>query len=83
MKLKAEKKAAKKADKALKTVVKASKSKVAPKRKTVLNGAKTSAKTSPHARGTGKPTRTKSSRTKPLSPVRSNSPDISNRASST
>jgi hypothetical protein len=88
LKLKAEKKAqkqalkdGKKADKALKTVVKASKSKTVPKRKTaVLNGAKAG----PHARGTGKPTRTKSSRTRPLSRVaQPKSPALSNRASST
>jgi len=90
LKLRAEKKAAKKAlkdgkkvDKSLKTVVKAAKAKAAPKRKTVLSGAKGSVKANPHARGTGKPTKTKSARTRPLSPVRSNSPDLSNRASST
>ena len=85
LKLKAEKKAAKKADKALKTVVKAAKSKslVAAKRKTVLNGAKTAVKANPHARGSGKPTKTKAARTKPLSPVRSKSRDLANRASST
>ncbi|MGL5166371.1 MAG: SET domain-containing protein [Afipia sp.] len=87
LKLKAEKKAAKKAlkdgkkaDKALKTVVKAAKSKAAPKRKTVVLN---SAKANPHARGSGKPTKTKAARTKPLSPVRSKSRDLSNRASST
>jgi hypothetical protein len=89
LKLKAEKKAAKdalkagKKDKALKTVVKASKSKAASKRKTVPGGAKTSAKASPHARGTGKPTKTKSSRTRPLSRVQPKGPDLANRASST
>lgn len=87
LKLKAEKKAAKQAEKqasksgkkALKTVVKASKAKAASKRKTVLG----SAKASPHARGTGKPTRTKSSRTRPLSRVQTKSPDLASRASST
>lgn len=86
LKLKAEKKAAKKAlkagkttEKALKTIVKASRSKAASKRKTALGGGKAS----PHARGTGKPTRTKSSRTRPLSPVRSNGQAASARASST
>ena len=87
LKLKAEKKAAKKAlkdgkkaDKSLKKVVKAAKSKVAPKRKTVLGGAKAN----PHARGTGKPTKTKSARTRPLSRlVQAQSPDRANRASST
>jgi hypothetical protein len=101
LKLKAEKKAARKAlkpgKKTLKTVVKASKSRVSKskvskskatsKRKIVLGGAKsgarTSAKASPHARGTGKPTRTKSSRTRPLSRVQPKSPDLANRASST
>ena len=85
LKLKAEKKAEKKAlkagkkSKALKTKTSktktsktaASKAKAAPERKaaksrTGLKGAKAA----PHARGTGKPTRTKASRTKPLSPAR-------------
>lgn len=92
LKLKAEKKAAKKAlkngkkaDKSLKAVVKAAKSKAlksksSPKRKTMLGGAKANA----HARGTGKPTKTKSARTKPLSRlVQAQSPDRANRASST
>ncbi|MGL4260397.1 MAG: SET domain-containing protein [Afipia sp.] len=99
LKLKAEKKAAKqalkggkKADKSLKKVVKAAKSKsskaksvkAAPKRKTVLGGAKTGVKSNPHARGTGKPTRTKSARTRPLSQlVQAQSPNRANRASST
>jgi hypothetical protein len=91
LKLKAEKKAAKQEQKqapksgkkVLKTAVKASKSKVlkskaASKRKAGLG----SAKASPHARGTGKPTRTKSSRTRPLSRVQPKSPDLANRASS-
>ena len=86
LKLKAEKKAAKKAekngkkaDKALKSVVKAVKAKAASKRKTVvLNGAKANA----HARGTGKPTRTKAARTKPLARVQSKSPARAKRASS-
>lgn len=84
LKLKAEKKAAKKllkgGKKSLKKAVKAAKSKVAPKRKTVVLN---SAKAGPHARGTGKPTKTKAARTSPLSPVRSSRPDVSNRASST
>ena len=96
LKLKAEKKAAKealktgkKADKSLKKVVKAAKSKslkskAAPKRKTVVGGAKTGAKANPHARGTGKPTKTKSARTRPLSQiVQAQSPDRASRASST
>ncbi len=84
LKLKAEKKAAKKllkggkkADRALKTVVKAAKSKAASKRKTVLS----TAKANPHARGTGKPTRTKSARTTPLAGRgERKSPGLSNRA---
>lgn len=88
LKLKAEKKAAKKAlkdgKKTLKTVVKATKSKAASKRKTVvLNSAKTRVKANPHARGTGKPTKTKAARTRPLSPVRPGSQGLSSRASST
>lgn len=89
LKLKAEKKAAKKAlkdgrkaDKPLKTAVKAAKSKVAPKRKTVLGGAKPSAKANPHARGTGKPTKTKSARTRPLARVQAESPARASRVSS-
>lgn len=91
LKLKAEKKAAKKAlkdgkkaDKSLKKVVKTAKSKAAPKRKTVLSGAKTSVKANPHARGTGKPTKTKSARTRPLSRlVQAQSAGRANRVSST
>ncbi len=88
LKLKAEKKAAKQAGKALKNVVKASRSRIlktkaASKRKTMLNGAKTSAKAAPHARGSGKPTRTKASRTKPLARVQPKSRDLASRASST
>ncbi len=74
LKLKAEKKAAKKAlkvgrkaDKSVKKAVKAAKATAASKRKTVLAGAKTGVKANPHARGTGKPTKTKSARTRPLS----------------
>lgn len=99
LKLKAEKRAAKKAleggkkaDKSLKKVVKAAKSKsskaksvkAAPKRKTGLGSAKTGVKSNPHARGTGKPTRTKSARTRPLSQlVQAQSPNRANRVSST
>ncbi len=96
LKLKAEKKAAKealkngkKADKSLKKVVKAAKSKslkskAAPKRKTVVDGARTGVKANPHARGTGKPTKTKSARTRPLSQiVQAQSPNRPSRASST
>lgn len=82
LKLKAEKKAAKKALKnvarATKTVAKAAKPKAAPKKGSVLNGTRANA----HARGTGKPTKTKSARTKPLSPVKaSKSAAPANRAS--
>ncbi|CAN5341896.1 hypothetical protein BH10PSE10_BH10PSE10_22490 [soil metagenome] len=73
LKLKAEKKAAKKAGKTLKTVVKASKAKASSQRKTVLGGVKANA----HARGTGKPTRTKSSRTSPLSRTRRSETSVS------
>lgn len=84
LKLKAEKKAAKKAEKqadkqarkAAKTVAKASRSKVA--KRNSLSGVKANA----HARGTGKPTKTKSARTKPLARVDSKSPARANRASS-
>ena len=77
LKLKAEKKAAKQALKD--NGKKAAKSKVAPKRN-ALSGVKANA----HARGTGKPTKTKSARTKPLSRlVQAQSPDRANRASST
>jgi hypothetical protein len=87
LKLKAEKKAAKQAEKqapksgkkASKAVVKASKSKAASKRKAGLG----SAKAGPHARGTGKPTRTKASRSSPLSRRRAANSAIANRASST
>lgn len=82
LKLKAEKKAAKKALKnvarATKTVAKAAKPKAAPRKGSVLNGTRANA----HARGTGKPTKTKSARTKPLSPVKaSKSAASANRAS--
>ena len=80
LKLKAEKKAAKKADKqarkAAKTVAKAKTSKT--KRNTLG-----SARANAHARGTGKPTRTKAARTKPLARVQPKSPARANRASST
>lgn len=89
LKLKAEKKAAKealkagkKADKALKSVVKASKTgtKAASKRKTALTGKGTA---SPHARGTGKPSKTKAARTRPLSKgIAEKGPAPSNQASS-
>jgi len=64
LKLKAEKKAAKKAEK---QSAKADKKALAPKRKTVAKSVATG-KANAHARGTGKPTRTKSARTKPLAP---------------
>ncbi|HEX7883792.1 MAG TPA: SET domain-containing protein [Afipia sp.] len=77
LKLKAEKKAAKQALKD--NGKKAAKSKVAPKRN-ALSGVKANA----HARGTGKPTKTKSARTRPLSRlVQPKSPNLANRASST
>ncbi|HEX7789832.1 MAG TPA: SET domain-containing protein-lysine N-methyltransferase [Afipia sp.] len=99
LKLKAEKKAAKevlkagkKADKALKSVVKASKAgtkaktktkagaKAASKRKTSLTG---KGAASPHARGTGKPSKTKAARTRPLSKgIAEKGPAPSNQASS-
>ncbi len=82
LKLKAEKKADKQARKAAKTVAKASKSATskskAAKRNT-LSGVKANA----HARGTGKPTRTKAARTKPLARVQPKSPARANRVSST
>jgi len=64
LKLKAEKKAAKKAEK---KATKAAKTARAPKRNaaSVLTGKVVA---NAHARGTGKPTRTKAARTKPLSP---------------
>ena len=77
LKLKAEKKAAKQALKD--NGKKAAKSKVAPKRN-ALSGVKANA----HARGTGKPTKTKSARSRPLSRlVQPKSPNLANRASST
>ena len=77
LKLKAEKKAAKQALKD--NGKKAAKSKVAPKRN-ALSGVKANA----HARGTGKPTKTKAARTRPLSRlVQPKSPNLANRASST
>jgi hypothetical protein len=84
LKLKAEKKAARKAEKQAtkdarkkkKVVAKVPASKAA-KRKT-LSGAKANA----HARGTGKPTRTKAARTRPLGRVQPKSPARANRASS-
>jgi len=79
LKLKAEKKAAKKAskkaEKSARKVTKAA-SKAAKKRN-LLGTAKANA----HARGTGKPTRTKASRTKPLSRVQSKSAARAKRAS--
>ncbi|MES2600505.1 MAG: SET domain-containing protein [Pseudomonadota bacterium] len=83
LKLKAEKKAAKKADKQAardarktKTVAKVTTPKAA--KRNTLSGAKANA----HARGTGKPTRTKAARTKPLARVEPKSPARANRASS-
>lgn len=68
LKLKAEKKAAKQAEKASRKATKAAgKAKPAKVAKKPLSGARASA----HARGTGKPTRTKASRTKPLARVES------------
>jgi len=72
LKLKAEKKAAKKAEKqARKTDKKADKKALAPKRKAAsrpVSKSVVTGKANAHARGTGKPTRTKAARTKPLSP---------------
>ena len=65
LKLKAEKKAAKKAEKDAR---KAGKAKAAPTKSNKRNPLGT-AKANAHARGTGKPTRTKASRTKPLARV--------------
>lgn len=65
LKLKAEKKAAKKAEKDAR---KAGKAKAAPTKANKRNPLGT-AKANAHARGTGKPTRTKASRTKPLARV--------------
>lgn len=78
LKLKAEKKAAKAKASARVVKSKAPKSKAAPKRN-ALGGAKANA----HARGTGKPTKTKAARTKPLSRTQPKSFDKTNRASST
>lgn len=82
LKLKAQKKAEKDALKAGKKASKktrAAKTKAASKRKTPLNRAKSA----PHGRGTGKPTKTKASRTRPLSSPRAKTRDLSVRASST
>ncbi|MDO8981345.1 MAG: SET domain-containing protein [Afipia sp.] len=86
LKLKAEKKAAKKAEKQAvkdarkkKTVVKASSVKAAASKaakRNTLSGVKANA----HARGTGKPTRTKAARTKPLGRVQPKSPARAKRA---
>ncbi|EGP06997.1 TolA protein [Bradyrhizobiaceae bacterium SG-6C] len=68
LKLKAEKKAAKKADKAARKATTAVGKAVTPKaakKRNPLGAAKANA----HARGTGKPTKTKASRTRPLSRV--------------
>jgi len=87
LKLKAQKKAAteaQKADKKAKPAKKLAKSKAkaAPKRKTA--GAKTagSKTAAPHARGTGKPTKTKASRTTPLARGRKAKAGATRRASS-
>lgn len=78
LKLKAQKKAEKDAQKADKKAKPAkSKAKAAPKRKSA--GAKTAA---PHARGTGKPTKTKASRTTPLARGRKAKAGAARRASS-
>jgi uncharacterized protein len=81
LKLKAEKKAAKKAEKQAardtrkkKTVAKVTTSKAA---KRTLSGVKANA----HARGTGKPTKTKAARTKPLGRVQPKSASRAKRAS--
>ena len=86
LKLKAEKKAGRealknsgKAGKSQRTVGKASKAKTASKSKTMLNRAKAA----PHARGSGKPTKTKASRTTPLSRVRTRKPRLASQTSST
>lgn len=82
LKLKAEKKAARKAEKQTakdarkkKPVTKVPASKAA--KRNTLSGAKANA----HARGTGKPTRTKAARTRPLARVQPKSPARPNRAS--
>ncbi|HEX7882682.1 MAG TPA: SET domain-containing protein [Afipia sp.] len=88
LKLKAEKKAAKKAEKQVakaarkkKTVAKAPASK-APASKAVKRNTLSGVKANAHARGTGKPTRTKAARTRPLARVQPKSPARANRASS-
>jgi uncharacterized protein len=79
LKLKAQKKAEKDALKVKSSKTKSAKAKPASKRKTGLSGAKAA----PHARGTGKPTRTKASRTSPLARSRAAKPGSQRRASST
>ena len=75
LKLKAEKKAAKKAEKDVRKAAGKAKSSKAAKKP--LSAARANA----HARGTGKPTRTKASRTKPLSRVQPKAATRAKRAS--
>ena len=78
LKLKAEKKAAKKAEKDARKATKAApKAKPAKAVKKPLSAARANA----HARGTGKPTKTKASRTKPLSRVQAKTATRAKRAS--
>ena len=78
LKLKAEKKAAKKAEKDARKASKAApKAKPAKAVKKPLSAARANA----HARGTGKPTKTKASRTKPLSRVQAKTATRAKRAS--
>ncbi len=96
LKLKAEKKAAKKAErqaeKQARKAAKASKSKTAKsktaksktaKSKVTKRNTLSAARANAHARGTGKPTKTKAARTRPLGRVQPKSPARANRASST
>ena len=77
-KLKAEKKAEKRGAKA-----KAKKKKAKARTVAKTNGALSLKSANAHARGTGKPTRTKSARTKSLSPRQPKSPALASQASST
>jgi hypothetical protein len=78
LKLKAEKKAGKKADKKANKKAKAKKlkSKTVAKKAAALNLKAANA----HARGTGKPTKTKSARTKSLAPRQAKSPALASQA---
>lgn len=78
LKLKAEKRAAKKADKAARKATKAA-GKTKPSK--AVKKPLSAARANPHARGTGKPTKTKASRTKPLSRVQPKAASRARRAS--